>query len=154
MDTHRFPDIVTIVKFAIWPAAVLCGVLVGLNAARVFGPDTFRAVIRCDTPLAKFATVSDGTNVRRTFMIDSVGGAPLTLTAVKAGCDCTTINPSVFPVVLEPGKSLPLTVSLDTSGKNGEIATTVAVLSSDLNTPRLVLTMRGNVRQLESTNNP
>jgi hypothetical protein len=142
---HRRPRGATAMSVALWVAVVLCALSVGLNAMRVYGPPSFRAVIQCRNPKVAFGTVSEGEQLSQTFDIENVGGLPLILHSVITSCSCTQVHPTEFPVELRPGESLPLTVVLDTSGKQGALSAAIGVRCNDPNTPLFKLKMTTQV---------
>gem|GEM_PF-4760464 len=73
---------------------LLCAVLIARNLIEAYGPKSLRAAVQCENPRHEFVELQAGQLVHNTFAIESVDGKPLTITGIKLGCGCTTIEPS------------------------------------------------------------
>lgn len=74
--------------------------------------------------------------------IKNSGTEKLIIDKPTTSCGCTAAQPEKN--VLMPNESTILTVTLDISGKSGEIAKTVVIPSNDPNNPHTTLTVKAN----------
>jgi hypothetical protein len=86
--------------------------------------------------------VPQGETVKHTFTVMNKGGAPLTITQVKASCGCTTVAKPEKPI--EAGKTDTITLEIDTKRFNGPVKKTADILSNAGPNPVRV-TMEGAV---------
>lgn len=129
-------------------AILFCVVMVVRNLLEVYGPNYVRAAISCGRPDVELERPSTGSIAEGFFMIESVGGRPLIISAVKSGCGCAKIGTTAFPKTLEPGEALPLKVSMDLAHKSEKITATVLVFSNDAANPVLRLRVEGAREEL------
>jgi len=87
--------------------------------------------------------VARGDQVTAEFSIENRGDAPLEIKRVEPACGCTVAS---FDRTIEPGATGKVRAVVDTSDFAGPISKSVTVLSNDPATPRLVLTVKVDVR--------
>jgi hypothetical protein len=85
-----------------------------------------------------------GTTLKHDFVLENVGGLPLSITSVVPGCGCTVASYDSF---IPPGRTGKVTVSLDLYREwaGQEYLKVVTVISNDSETPRMRLGLRGRV---------
>ena len=116
--------------------------VVALGATLVAAPK-----IAVDNAVYDFGTVLEGVFVTHKFLLSNVGDEPLTITSVRVACGCTATVLS--KTNLEPGESVELEASLDTSHYGGRISKSISVESNDPENARLTLRLTGIVTQPE-----
>jgi hypothetical protein len=94
-----------------------------VNTGRESGPE-----IAFESKTVDLGTVVKGQPVKKTITFVNTGKAPLTLTAVKAGCGCTTIDG--WEQTVAPSQQGGFQVKLDTERFFGEITKTIDVESN------------------------
>lgn len=87
--------------------------------------------------------VARGNKVTAEFKIENQGDGPLEIKRVEPACGCTVAS---FDRVIAPGATGTVRAVVDTTGFAGPISKSVTVLSNDPATPRLVLTVKVDVR--------
>jgi hypothetical protein len=87
--------------------------------------------------------VARGDKVTAEFFVENRGDAPLEIKRVEPACGCTVAS---FDRTIEPGATGKVRAVVDTTDFAGPIAKSVTVLSNDPATPRLVLTVKVDVR--------
>lgn len=89
-----------------------------------------------------FGALVQGAVVEHTFVLQSIGEAPLVVSSVKASCGCTVATsqrvtpegvsaPYAFGEAIEPGDRLLVTARLNTEGKKNRMQSTLTVFSND-----------------------
>ena len=96
-----------------------------------------------------YGTIQKGGNGDCEFTFKNEGNEPLILSNVKASCGCTTPSYTQKPVM--PGESGTIKVHYNTNNVGG-FSKTVTVTSNAVDNPRVVLRIKGNVKQDASAN--
>lgn len=94
-------------------------------------------------PVLDAGTVARGERVTADFRIDNQGEADLVIKSVQPACGCTVAS---FDSRIAPGESGRVRAVVDTETFAGPIAKSVTVLSNDPVSPRLLLTVKVDVR--------
>ena len=93
--------------------------------------------ISVDNPMYEVSIQAAGTVVHHIFTVTNTGNQILNITDVRPSCLCTTATPTKAEVA--PGKSVAISVAVDTAGFAGIVARTVTLESNDLANPALLL---------------
>lgn len=91
-----------------------------------------------------YGTIMKGGDGKCTFTFVNEGNEPLILSNVKASCGCTTPSYTQKPVM--PGQQGSIDVKYNTNNVGG-FSKTVTVTSNAVDNPRVVLRIKGNVKQ-------
>lgn len=91
-----------------------------------------------------YGTIMKGGNGDCEFTFTNEGNEPLILSNVKASCGCTTPSYTQKPVM--PGETGTIKVHYNTNNVGG-FSKTVTVTSNAVDNPRVVLRIKGNVKQ-------
>ena len=91
-----------------------------------------------------YGTIVKGGNGDCEFTFKNEGNEPLILSNVKASCGCTTPSYTQKPVM--PGETGTIKVHYNTNNVGG-FSKTVTVTSNAVDNPRVVLRIKGNVKQ-------
>ena len=91
-----------------------------------------------------YGTLQKGGNGDCEFTFKNEGNEPLILSNVKASCGCTTPSYTQKPVM--PGQTGTIKVHYNTNNVGG-FSKTVTVTSNAVDNPRVVLRIKGNVKQ-------
>ncbi len=91
-----------------------------------------------------YGTIQKGGNGDCEFTFKNEGNEPLILQNVKASCGCTTPSYTQKPVM--PGQTGTIKVHYNTNNVGG-FSKTVTVTSNAVDNPRVVLRIKGNVKQ-------
>lgn len=91
-----------------------------------------------------YGTVKKGGDGNCEFVFTNEGNEPLILSNVKASCGCTTPSWTKEPIM--PGKTGTIKVRYNTNNI-GKFNKTVTVTSNAINSPRVVLKIKGEVVQ-------
>ena len=129
--------------------------LICLFAAMTFGMANAQDVEKKEVPAngAKisftetehnYGTLQKGGNGDCEFTFKNEGNEPLILSNVKASCGCTTPSYTQKPVM--PGETGTIKVHYNTNNVGG-FSKTVTVTSNAVDNPRVVLRIKGNVKQ-------
>lgn len=102
------------------------------------------AKIRFEEMEHQYGTINKGGNGDCEFTFWNDGNEPLILQNVKASCGCTTPSYTQKPVM--PGQSGVIKVHYNTNNVGG-FSKTVTVTSNAVDNPRVVLRIKGNVKQ-------
>ena len=102
------------------------------------------AKIRFEKMEHQYGTIQKGGNGDCQFTFWNDGNEPLILQTVKASCGCTTPKYTQKPVM--PGESGVIDVHYNTNNVGG-FSKTVTVTSNAVDNPRVVLRIKGNVKQ-------
>ncbi len=102
------------------------------------------AKIRFEEMEHQYGTIQKGGNGDCEFKFWNDGDEPLILQSVKASCGCTTPSYTQKPVM--PGQSGVIKVHYNTNNVGG-FSKTVTVTSNAVNNQRVVLRIKGNVKQ-------
>ena len=90
-----------------------------------------------------FGDISEGEIVSHDFIIFNRGTNILKINRVKASCGCTAAMPEKSE--LEPGESTNLTVTFNSSGRNGAQKKLIRIETNDPENPQQIITITGNV---------
>jgi len=85
--------------------------------------------IHVEEPIHDFGEVLEGYAVEHTFTIQNIGDEVLEITSVRISCGCTKTDLETDH--LEPGQSVTLGVTVNTTGFGGRISKSVYIYSSD-----------------------
>ena len=102
------------------------------------------AKIRFEEMEHQYGTIQKGGNGDCQFVFWNDGNEPLILQNVKASCGCTTPKYTQKPVM--PGEKGVIDVHYNTNNVGG-FSKTVTVTSNAVDNPRVVLRIKGNVKQ-------
>lgn len=102
------------------------------------------AKIRFEQMEHQYGTIQKGSNGDCQFVFWNDGNEPLILQNVKASCGCTTPKYTQKPVM--PGEKGVIDVHYNTNNVGG-FSKTVTVTSNAVDNPRVVLRIKGNVKQ-------
>ena len=102
------------------------------------------AKIRFEEMEHQYGTIMKGSDGNCEFKFWNDGNEPLILQNVKASCGCTTPSYTQKPVM--PGQSGVISVHYNTNNVGG-FSKTVTVTSNAVDNPRVVLRIKGNVKQ-------
>ena len=91
-----------------------------------------------------YGTIMKGGDGKCQFTFVNEGNEPLILSNVKASCGCTTPSYTQKPVM--PGQTGTIDVKYNTNNVGG-FSKTVTVTSNAVDNPRVVLRIKGNVKQ-------
>lgn len=91
-----------------------------------------------------YGTIQKGSDGNCEFTFKNEGNEPLILQNVKASCGCTTPSYTQKPVM--PGQTGTIKVHYNTNNVGG-FSKHVTVTSNAVDNPRVVLTIKGNVKQ-------
>lgn len=89
-----------------------------------------------------YGTIQKGGDGNCEFTFTNEGNEPLILSNVRASCGCTTPSWTKEPIM--PGKTGTIKVRYNTNNVGG-FTKTITVTSNAVNSPRLVLKIKGNV---------
>ena len=104
-----------------------------LSATTIFAAPA----ISVGSPYYEVSIQAAGTVVRHVFTATNTGDQTLKITDVQPTCLCTTATPTKAEIA--PGKSVAISVSVDTSGFAGIVVRTVTLESNDPANPQLLL---------------
>jgi hypothetical protein len=116
--------------------------VVGLGSAREVRAEA-RPVISLSSTSYDFGTVAQGTKVVHEFDVKNTGNADLIIQRLSPSCGCTATQ--LASPIIKPGSSEKVRVTFDTSGFMGDKTKSVLIASNDLNTPELIVTIKGQV---------
>lgn len=109
------------------------------------------AKIRFEEMEHQYGTIQKGSDGNCEFTFWNDGNEPLILSNVKASCGCTTPSYTQKPVM--PGQSGVIKVHYNTNNVGG-FSKTVTVTSNAVDNPRVVLRIKGTVKQDAPTAQP
>ena len=107
--------------------------------------------IKFKTEKHDFGTVPEGPQAKFDFDFVNEGKEPLILSNVQASCGCTTPEWPKEPIL--PGKSAKVTAIYNTQGRPGPFTKSITV-TSNANTPSVVLMINGTVEKAPATTAP
>ena len=102
-------------------------------------------VIVCEQPVYEFGEVEPTTPVEHTFTIRNKGDLTLEIKRVQPSCGCTTAQ--ISQMTLKPGETATLPAHVNLQGRSGVQEKHILIESNDPQTPNLMLTLKGTVRQ-------
>ncbi|GEM_PF-5360643 len=92
-----------------------------------------------------FGSVYQGETVEAIFKIQNKGETPISIHKITAPCGCTATSGEG---AIAPGESKDINVKVSTELFTGSITKTATVLTSDLATPEIVLSVTGEVKSV------
>jgi hypothetical protein len=118
-------------------AVALVALLFSVPAPRASGGEksTPAPVIRCEPEEFDFGKALPGRTLRKEFTLRNAGDAELLIDGVSTSCGCTAAIAGARQ--LAPGRTTPLTVTLETRNSRGRLEKRVVVRSNDPATPLL-----------------
>jgi hypothetical protein len=90
-------------------------------------------ILHIEQPDFDWGNTLQGEVVKHSYIVMNKGGAPLSITQVKASCGCTTVAKPEKPI--EPGKTDTITLEIDTKRLNGPVKKTADIVSNAGQTP-------------------
>jgi len=90
-----------------------------------------------------FGKIKKGKKTTFSFKFSNTGKSDLIIRKVSSSCGCAVATPD--KPILKPGESTLLTVTFDSTGKDGQQTKTVNIISNDPTNPKQVLLVRGVV---------
>ena len=99
--------------------------------------------IACDQPEYDFGSVSQGEQVKHTFVVKNIGSAPLKIESARSSCGCTVTVVTKDEVA--PGAEGQIEATFNTAGRMGEQEKTITVASNDPDNPALKLKIKGKI---------
>jgi hypothetical protein len=112
-------------------------------AAPVAGAATPAPVVRVDPAGFDFGRALPARSLRKEFTLRNSGDAELVIDGVSTTCGCTAAIAGAKR--LAPGRSTPLTVTLETRDYRGHVERRVLVRTNDPKTPLLELKVEATV---------
>jgi len=76
------------------------------------------------------------------FLIENQGDADLEIRDARPSCGCTVVS---FQKKIEPGESGRVRAKIDTQSLSGAVAKSITLVTNDLESPKVVLTLRAEV---------
>ncbi len=101
---------------------------VNAQAPAAAAPDANAPVITFDDEMIDFGSIAEGSEQVRTFTFTNTGNAPLTITAIKGQCGCTTFDFSKDPI--PPGGKGSFKVKYDSATRVGMFDKKIMVYSN------------------------
>jgi hypothetical protein len=127
-----------------WWLIVLCLITIGLNLWARIGPGTWTARLICEEPDHSFGEQADDVLIAHEFRLSNVGWKDLTISDVEGDCGCITVlNKSI---VIPPGRTLLLPITLSLDGYRGAIVRKIMIRSDDPTRPAMQLRFLGTVQ--------
>jgi len=93
-----------------------------------------------------FGVITDADNHTTTFSFTNSGTGTLVISQVKSTCGCTV--PALAKTVFAPGESATISVTLDPSGKSGQLNKAISVISNAQPQNVTKLVIRADIRPL------
>lgn len=112
-------------------------------AAHPLAAEARKAALRIEAPVHDFGSVVQGTKVEHDFVIRNAGNEDLKIESVVASCGCTATTASQESI--RPGEEAKISVAFDTTGFSGEKIKTVRLVTTDMDKPSAILTMKGSI---------
>jgi hypothetical protein len=104
-----------------------------------------KPVIFAAEPIFDFGTVKQGAEVEHIYKIKNTGDKDLIITKTVASCGCTASFATKDPI--PPGKEGEVKAIFKTRGRRGRTSKRIVVSSNDPDTPKLYLTIKGDIIQ-------
>jgi hypothetical protein len=124
---------------------VVLAMMVGVGAQAQGTSSTSGAIMAWDKNAYDFGDIEQGEKVEFTFRFSNTGTEPLIITNVTTQCGCTTPKGWPRDPVL-PGGSGEITLSFNSSGKNGRQNKVATIVSNAVNSDGAQLVLSGNVQ--------
>ncbi len=109
------------------------------------------AQIEFDKKVHDYGTIENGANGACVFTFKNTGNAPLIISNAKGSCGCTV--PSWPKEPIAPGATGEIKVKYDTR-RTGPINKTVTITSNAVNSPTVILRIKGTVKPKPSSGVP
>ncbi len=106
-------------------------------------------VLTFEQDVIDYGTIDRNANGTRVFVFTNTGEEPLIISNLQGSCGCTTPDRSIVNRPFAPGETGELKVRYDTN-RLGRFQKTVTV-TSNAQRPTMRLTIKGNVRQPQTT---
>lgn len=90
-----------------------------------------------------FGEIKKGDKTNCDFKLTNTGKSTLFIRKTKASCGCTAIT--LGNKAIEPGQTIPIRATFDSTGKSGRQYKTVTVITNDPQKPEILLNLNGNV---------
>ncbi len=84
--------------------------------------------VKFDKTFHDFGTISEGTEVKTTYVLTNIGKEPVVILSHDVQCGCTTPTYSKEPIM--PGKSADIVVGFNSAGKSGAQDKTVTLTTN------------------------
>jgi hypothetical protein len=84
--------------------------------------------VKFDKTTHDFGTISEGTEVKTTYVMTNIGKEPVVILSHDVQCGCTTPSYSKEPIM--PGKSTEIIVGFNSAGKSGAQEKTVTLTTN------------------------
>jgi hypothetical protein len=127
----------------LWPALWAALLLAAPAQKPAAAPAPAVPLIRVEPDAFDFGRALPGRTLRKEFTLRNAGGAELVIQGVSTTCGCTAAIAG--ETRLRPGRSTPLSVSLQTRDYRGRVERRVLVRSNDPKTPLVELTVSATV---------
>lgn len=92
-----------------------------------------------------FGTVWHGEQLKHKLVISNEGKGELRILRVSASCGCTAAQPQ--RQILPAGESTDVEITFNTHGKQGNVSSSVTILSNDPSTPSAMFNIQGVVKR-------
>jgi hypothetical protein len=99
-----------------------------------------------DKPVLDFGTIPQGKKLNHVFTLKNKGDSPLSITRTKSSCGCTVV--SLPRKTIEPGGSVDLKTTFDSTTFGGKVTKTITVETNDPTKPNYTLTITGIVSEV------
>ncbi|HML79908.1 DUF1573 domain-containing protein [Geobacter sulfurreducens] len=99
-----------------------------------------------DKPFFDFGTIPQGKKLDHVFTLKNKGDSPLSIVRTKSSCGCTVI--SLPRKTIEPGGSVELKTTFDSTTFGGKVTKTITVETNDPANPNYTLTLTGVVSEV------
>ncbi len=123
--------------------ALLAALALGAPAQTAAPAPSEAPIIRVEPESFDFGRALPGRTLRKEFTLRNAGAAELVIAGVSTTCGCTAAIAG--ETHLKPGRSTPLSVSLQTRDYRGRVERRVLVRSNDPKTPLLELSVAATV---------
>jgi len=120
---------------------LLCIGMTGAAGPKMGGKEGARIFFNSDH--FNLGQASQGTTPSYTLKFFNRGDEDLEIEEIKSSCGCTAVIPS--STVIKPGESAKLSITIDTTGKSGDVPKTVTIYSNDPLVPEKILHLSLNV---------
>ena len=125
-------------------AALVAGLLLAAPEQKpAAAPTPAAPLIRVEPEAFDFGHALPGRTLRKEFTLRNAGASELVIQGVSTTCGCTAAIAG--ETRLKPGRSTPLSVSLQTRDYRGRVERRVLVRSNDPKTPLVELTVSATV---------
>ena len=136
---HRMISIKKLAGYVLVGAGLLWGTF------EVFAQES-AAKLTCDKPVFDFGQQDNSESIEHDFVIRNDGNETLEIIKAKPSCGCTVAN--ISNKTVEPGATSIITAKLSLAGRTGKQHKTITVTSNDPQSPRSILTLKGEATTL------